>query len=440
MSAGQDLLAPQAHLVGASDFEQKILQLQHRLLQAVPSLAWDKENVGQRASLPGDVYAAQPYSPANEWASLPDGVYRRPEALAEAVAAEPHRKPQRTSWLSALVADTPKKPASKGPKLVLHNQFLSHSPKQSSPAQRRDDTAQAPFAMSTDWNPAHDFEAALADGTSLAVSFAARCLTASVGGNNTVSLEDSRTPSHLTDLTPSFSQEPPAPPTRGSASRAFGSPHPVGWVEVEPDYTTHTRSAEPKPSPCRTPGSSGLWSSAAAQKWLSSSRGDFYCSSARAKVAAASIGHTPMPLDELLALPVPPMFLAADQQQKQRLGSASPEFRAEYSVQASPDGSHAYTLESSLVDWVEESSPPLFPQHRARAQSSEPPLPSPQRANTFRNDFADRPDTIWRGRYVMLWCVAECLSVFKYCEASTCSRQVATRCNTAAQVHCGMTS
>jgi len=412
MSAGQDLLAPQAHLVGASDFEQKILQLQHRLLQAVPSLAWDKENVGQRASLPGDVYAAQPYRPANEQASLPDGVYRRPEALAKAVAAEPHRKPQRTSWLSALVADTPKKPASQGPKLVLHNQFLSHSPKQSSPTQRRDDTAQVPFAMSTDWNPVHDFEAALADGTSLAVSFAARCLTASVGANDTVSLEDTLTPSHLTDLTPSFSQEPPAPSTRGSASRAFGSPHPEGRVEVEPDYTTHTRSAEPKPSPCRTPGSSGLWSSAAAQKWLSSSRGDFYCSSARAKVAAASIGHTPMPLDELLALPVPPMFLAAHQQQKQRLGSASPEFRAEYSAQASPDGSHTYTHESSLVDCVEESSPPLFRQHRARAQSSEP-LPTPQRANTFRNDFAERPDTIWRGRYVMLQIVSVCSNIMR---------------------------
>lgn len=142
------------------------------------------------------------------------------------------------------------------------------------------------------------------------------------------------------------------------------------------------RACSPKFTSPETPRSSGARSSAA-NAWLSSQRGDWYCSSARAKAAAASIGLSPMPLEDLLALPVPPLFLAADQQE--RLRNSHTQRSAKSDAETSPS-----CVQSRSTSYSSDNS------HRWSMQRSVTPNSAPWVGGNVRNDFAQRPDTIWK--------------------------------------------
>ncbi len=89
-----------------------------------------------------------------------------------------------------------------------------------------------------------------------------------------------------------------------------------------------------------------------------------------------------MPLDELLTLPVPPIFLAVDEQEKRR------------STRREDPGARDASLDLAAAQSMMRESP------LAPTQPYLPPLrqlPTPDDAGRFRNDFAERPDTIWRG-------------------------------------------
>eukprot|EP00802_Teleaulax_amphioxeia_P001205 Tamp_01206.p1 GENE.Tamp_01206~~Tamp_01206.p1 ORF type:complete len:927 (-),score=119.26 Tamp_01206:2960-5590(-) len=89
-----------------------------------------------------------------------------------------------------------------------------------------------------------------------------------------------------------------------------------------------------------------------------------------------------MPLEELLTLPVPPLFLAVDEQEKRR------------STRREDLGAHDASRDPAAAQGMLRASP------LAPTQPHLPPLrqlPTPDDAGRFRNDFAERPDTIWRG-------------------------------------------
>jgi hypothetical protein len=299
-------------------------------------------------------------------------------ALDKASARSPGK--QKTSWLSALVAETPQKPAAHNARIVLQNQFLVET---SSPAAgpgreqvslRRvvrdaepmaDDapTKQAEYRRYEQPSPGEPEPSASGHTprSSTAESiFASGREAAAIAalGLSSIPAEDSRKPQTPESEAPECAPDPL--PTCDPLSRASNSPF---------------RSPQ-------TPRSSGNRLSAA-NAWLSSQRGDWYCSSARAKAAAASIGLSPMPLDDLLALPVPPLFLAADQQERLRMSSSRRSAKSDGTQQSPPNplgGSQQASPVDSSRAW------------RTRQNISKPTF-TPQDGG---NDFAERPDTIWK--------------------------------------------
>jgi len=278
-----------------------------------------------------------------------DAVGERRPALARrsepgpgsADAGGPRCLPKKTAWLSALVAETPPRRVDPGPKIVLQNQFVADAAtpgRVPSPARR---------ALS----PAPD--AATPPPADCAEGAAPLCL-AQPWDRHAGSPDASEGCSSMSDAA-----------TSATSPRPVLSPH----RDVSGDDTA------------RTPSSGGL-SDSAARKWLNSSRGDWYSSSARAKVAASSMGFSPMPLEELLTLPVPPLFLAVDEQEKRR------------STRREDLGAHDASRDPAAAQGMLRASP------LAPTQPHLPPLrqlPTPDDAGRFRNDFAERPDTIWRG-------------------------------------------
>ena len=250
---------------------------------------------------------------------------------------------KKAAWLSALVAETPPRPAPQpGPKIMLQNQFIADSTTPGRPGNKA-------------WSallPVPDMFT-LPPRDSPSDSVGAPLIIAPSGDRLANSSTSSARCSSVSDAATSAS----SPSSMLSSHR-----------DMSGDAT-------------RTPSSSGL-SDSAARKWLTSSRGDWYSSSARAKVAASSMGFSPMPINELLSLPVPPLFLAVDEQERRR------STRHEY------PGSHDVTRENADVQDVESESP-LVPTQLDLPLRYQ--LPTPEDAGRFRNDFALRPDTIWRG-------------------------------------------
>ena len=250
---------------------------------------------------------------------------------------------KKAAWLSALVAETPPRPAPQtGPKIVLQNQFIADSTTPGRPGNKA-------------WSallPVPDMFT-LPPRDSPSDSVGAPLIIAPSGDRLANSSTSSARCSSVSDAATSAS----SPSSMLSSHR-----------DMSGDAT-------------RTPSSSGL-SDSAARKWLTSSRGDWYSSSARAKVAASSMGFSPMPIDELLSLPLPPLFLAVDEQERRR------STRHEY------PGSHDVTRENADIQDVKLESP-LAPTQLDLPLRYQ--LPTPEDAGRFCNDFALRPDTIWRG-------------------------------------------
>ena len=155
------------------------------------------------------------------------------------------RKPR--AWLSALVDATPQKSAAPAPRTLVQNQFA-------------DDV---PSDVSCESAPA-------------------------------LARPEQRKPARLSEPSPTqlvIRRRPvpaaaPSAPLRESAGTQRGQERPA--LEAQAKREKNAAS------------SSSSASRSATAAWLSSPRGDWYCSSARAKVAAGSVGLSPMPLEEIM--------------------------------------------------------------------------------------------------------------------------------------------
>ena len=276
------------------------------------------------------------------------------------------RGKRKTSWLSALVAETPQKPAALNPKIVLQNAFLVET---CSPAGAPGSGALEVTLQRVETR----------DSAQEATSFRSEERSAPNGLGQASESDAAESIDLGMSSMPSEAREKDA---LGHASTAAAMDFQTSRQDSLQSCDPLLRACSPKFTTPETPRSSGARSSAA-NAWLSSQRGDWYCSSARAKAAAASIGLSPMPLEDLLALPVPPLFLAADQQE--RLRNSHTQRSAKPDAETSPS-----CVQSRSTSCSSDNSQPW------NLQRSGTPDSASWEGGNVRNDFAQRPDTIWK--------------------------------------------
>ena len=312
-------------------------------------------------------------------ASLPEDLVRHP----------PQHK---TAWLSALVAETPPRPVASAPKMALKNQFLTDT--STSPA-RHLSVAQTPLGdvPGRETSPPQEnskgepregkrdeeIRPALTSTLTAQPGISQQAATAASAANQEIA--DDITRRCIFEVSPHA----------GRSAVLTNSHMPLIPTASEPSHTPESSNLSVDQAKLRacSPSGSSRHLGSAAHAWLVSPRGDWYCSSARARVASASMGLSPMPYEELLTLPVPPLFLAADQQIKMRSERSMASDAAEHSLSLSHDNAAAPQSD------VSNESPPLPLLHQLQHQLPDTPEAYLPR-NFFKNDFAERPDTIWQ--------------------------------------------